>query len=220
MACTISIAPEHKNPSATYHLIFFVTGNPGLVSYYGTFLTTLHQLLSEKESDEHAYHIYGESFAGFGDNDSPSRVTGLPYSLEEQIETRIENLKERSVPSGTQKGQRYDSIILIGHSVGTYIILEILQRLKKLPHLNIRGAILLFPTVTHLARSPRGTKFSGIIQIPGFARGVGFVAKVFTSLTPRWALKLLVSFMTGMTEESVEVTTRFLTSRIGIWQAL
>jgi pimeloyl-ACP methyl ester carboxylesterase len=220
MACTISIAPGHKNPSASYHLIFLVSGNPGLVSYYGTFLTTLHQLLSEKESDEHAYHIYGESLAGFGDNDTLSKVSGLPYSLEEQVETRIEKLKERSIPSGTKKGQAYDSIILIGHSVGTYIILEMLQRLKKSPHLNIRGAIMLFPTVTHLAQSPRGTKVSGIIQIPGFARGVGLVAKTFTSLTPRWAIKSFVSFMTGMTEESVEVTTRFLTSRIGIWQAL
>ena len=220
MPSSISFTPEHENPSASYHLVFLVSGNPGLISYYNPFLTTLHQLLSENESGEDVFHIYGESLAGFEDDDAPSKATGLPYSLEEQIETRIETLKDLNIPSGNRKGQAYDGIILIGHSVGSYIILEMLQRLKKLPRLNIRAGILLFPTVTHIAESPRGTKLSGVVHIPGFARGVGLLARVLTWIAPRSAVKLFARLVTGMPEESLEVTTRFLTSRMGVWQAL
>ncbi|KIN05902.1 hypothetical protein OIDMADRAFT_112461 [Oidiodendron maius Zn] len=220
MPSTISITPEHENPSASYHLIFLITGNPGLVSYYNVFLTTLHRLLSEKESDKDVFHIYGESLAGFEDNDTPSKVTGLPYSLEEQIETRMQSLKNQHIPSGPRQDQAYDSIILIGHSVGTYIILEMLQRLKRSPHLNIRAGILLFPTVTRLADSPRGLKFSPILRMSGFPRLVGFLVNTLTWLAPRSAVKAFARLMTGMEEEPLEVTTKFLTSRMGVWQAL
>jgi pimeloyl-ACP methyl ester carboxylesterase len=220
MPSIISIAPKHKNSSASYHLIFLITGNPGLISYYNTFLTTLHRLLSESESDTDTFHIYGESLAGFEDDDTPSKSTGLPYSLEDQIETRIQSLENQHIPCGARQGQRYDSITLIGHSVGTYIILEMLQRLKRSPHLNIRAGILLFPTVTHLARSPRGLKFAPVLRISGFPRLIGFAANALTWLAPRSVVKILARLMTGMPEESLEVTTRFLTSRMGVWQAL
>jgi pimeloyl-ACP methyl ester carboxylesterase len=220
MTSTISFTPDNGNPSASYHLVFLVTGNPGLISYYDPFLTTLHQLLSENESDGDVFHIYGESLAGFEDNDTPSKDTGLPYSLEEQIETRIRSLQNQHIPSGARQDQAYDSIILIGHSVGAYIILEMLRRLKNSPRLNIKAGVLLFPTVVHIAKSPRGMKFSSILRIPGFARGVGLVARTLTWLAPRSMVKLFTRFVTGMPEESLEVTTRFLTTRMGVWQAL
>jgi pimeloyl-ACP methyl ester carboxylesterase len=220
MSSSISFAPKHENPSASYHLIFFISGNPGLISYYDTFLRTLHQLLSENGSDEDVFHIYGESLAGFGDNDTPSNATGLPYSLEEQVETRIQCLESRRIPSGVRRDQAYDSIILIGHSVGTFIILEMLKRLKKSPRLNIKAGILLFPTVTHIAESPRGIKLAGILRIPGLAKAVGLLANTLTWLAPRSAVRLFVRLVTGMSDEAIEVTTRFLTSRMGVWQAL
>lgn len=220
MPSSISFTPKHENPSASYHLIFFISGNPGLISYYDTFLRTLYQLLSENGSDQDVFHIYGESLAGFEDDDTPSRSTGLPYSLEEQIETRIQCLKGRRIPSGVRQDQAYDSIILMGHSVGTFMILEMLRRLKGSPNLNIKAGILLFPTVTHIAESPRGIKLSGILRIPGLAKGVGLLANSLTWFAPRSAVRLLVRFMTGMSEEAIEVTTRFLTSRMGVWQAL
>ena len=220
MSSSISYFPKHENPSASYHLIFLVTGNPGLISYYGTFLRTLHQLLSETESVQDAFHIYGQSLAGFGDNDTPSKSTGLPYSLEEQIETRIQCLQNQRIRSGRRKGQAYDSILLIGHSVGTYIILEMLQRLKRSPNLNIKAGILLFPTVMHLVKSPRGVQLAPLFLIPGFARGVGLVTNVLTWLAPRSVVSWFARLVTGMPEDAVDITTRFLTSRMGVWQAL
>lgn len=220
MPSIISIAPEHKSPSASYHLIFLVSGNPGLISYYNAFSTTLHQLLSENESNEDVFHIYGESLAGFEDNDTPSESTGLPYSLEEQIETRIQSLEKQHIPSGIRENQAYDSIILIGHSVGSYIILEMLQRLKRSPRLNIKAGILLFPTVTHIAQSSRGTKLSSLLRVPEFARGVGLLAKTLAWLAPRSVVKTFAHLVTGMEGGALETTTRFLTSSMGVWQAL
>jgi hypothetical protein len=220
MSSRISFSPSHENPAASYHLIFLVTGNPGLISYYDTFLRTLHELLSEKKSETGVFHIFGQSLAGFEDNDSPSKTTGLPHSLEEQIESRLQCLEDQCIPSGPRQGQVYDSIILVGHSVGGYIILEMLQRLRKSSRCNVKAGILLFPTVTHIAKSPNGAKFSALFRIWGFPRGASLAAKALLWPVPDPALRWLVHVVVGMPQDATEVTMRFLRSRMGIWQAL
>lgn len=220
---TISFRTISENSCASYHLIFFITGNPGLISYYDTFLSTLHQLLSDTstKSDSGAFHIYGQSLAGFEQDDKLSPMTSAPWSLEDQIEILLQSVNNQTLPSGPRQGQSYDSVIFIGHSVGTYIIMEILNRLRKSSSpLKVKGAILLFPTVTHLAKSPSGIRFSSFFRIPGFPRGLSMVANTLLWPFPRPALKHLVGLVTGMPEGGAEITTRFLTSSMGIWQAL
>jgi len=222
MASQISLSPSTKSSSATCHLIFFITGNPGLVSYYDAFLRTLHELLSGSEtSKSNAFHIFGQNLAGFGDNDIPLKTAGHPYSLEDQIEDRIRSLKLQRIPSGPRKGQHFDSIILIGHSLGTYIILEILRRLREASSLlNVKAGILLMPTVVHLAESPSGVKFSPLFRIPGFPRGVSILAKALLWPFPGAALRWVARTVMDMPEDAANVTTGFLKSRMGIWQAL
>jgi pimeloyl-ACP methyl ester carboxylesterase len=219
---TISyIDPISENPRASYHLIFMITGNPGLISYYSTFLSTLYNLLTDKKSESEVFQIYGQSLAGFEQDDRPNLTTSVPYSLEDQIEILLHVLNEKTIPSGPRKGQRYDSIILIGHSVGTYIIMEMLNRLRKSASpLKVKAGILLFPTITHLAKSPSGVKFSSFFKIPGFPRGLSVVGKTLLWPIPRPMLKWLVGLVLGMPEGSAETTTRFLTSSMGIWQSL
>jgi hypothetical protein len=220
---TISFQPLLKGPRGSYHLIFFITGNPGLISYYNTFLSTLYQLLSDtsRKSDPDVFHIYGQSLAGFEQNDRLPAATSVPWSLEDQIKILQQSLNDQKIPSGLRQGQSYDGIIMIGHSVGTYIIMEILNRLQKSSSsLKIKGAILLFPTVTHLAKSPSGVRFSSFFRIPGFPKGLSMVAKTLLLAIPRPAVKWLVGLVTGMPEDGAETTTNFLTSSMGIWQAL
>lgn len=220
---TISIRPISENSQASYHLIFFVTGNPGLISYYTTFLSTLHQLLSDasNKSGSEVFHVYGQSLAGFELNDQPHPTTNLPYNLQDQIGILLQALNSQQIPFGARQVRTYDSIVLIGHSVGTYLIMEILNRLRKSSSsLKIKAGILLFPTVTHLAQSPSGVRFSSFFKIPGFPRGLSVVGKTLLWPIPRPVLKWLVGIVTGMPEEGAEITTRFLTSSMGIWQAL
>jgi pimeloyl-ACP methyl ester carboxylesterase len=223
MSSRISLSPTYDDPSASHHLIFFITGNPGLISYYDTFLGYLHQLLSEQSnlSKSNVFHIYGESLAGFGDTDTPSKTTGHPYTLEDQIQTRLQCLKDQRIPSGSRQGQQYDSIILMGHSVGTYILLEVLQRLRKSAStLNVTAGILLMPTVIGLAESASGVKAKPLFRIPSFPRGASQVANALLWPIPKSGVKWLVGLLLGMPDASAEVTARFLKSNMGIWQAL
>lgn len=219
----ISFCPTSDSPSASYHLIYFITGNPGLIAYYDTFLKTLHGLLSDNAPSTPnpvVFHIHGQSLAGFED-DSSEPIPISPYSLEYQIQKSQKTLEELRIQSGLRKGQFYDSIILIGHSVGSYMLLEIIQRLRKNSSpLKIRSGILLFPTVTHIAQSPSGVKISTLFRIPEFPRKASIAAKSLVWLAPKRVLKWLVSLVTRMPHEAAEVTTRFLKSRMGIWQAL
>jgi len=221
----ISFHPNSESPSASHHLIFFITGNPGLVSYYTTFLSTLGSLFSSSSTrnSSDVFHIHSQSLAGFEDESTltpPSRMT--PYSLEEQITITLEALTAQHIPSGRLKNQHYTTITLIGHSVGAYILLELIARIRKSSSpLNIRGGILLFPTVTHLAQSPSGVKVTPILNnIPDLPRKINLVAKCLVWILPRSVLKWIVGKVVSMPEDAAEVTTRFLRSPMGVWQAL
>jgi Lipid-droplet associated hydrolase len=222
----ISIYPTSDNPSARNHLIYFITGNPGLIGYYDTFLNTLHTLLSQstgKSSETDVVSIYGQSLAGFEEETIFSNNTQktTPYSLDEVIEISLKSLQGLGIASGVRKGQQFASVILIGHSVGSYILLEIIQRLRKRGSpINIRAGILLFPTVTDISQSPSGLKITKLFKIPDFPKKASMVAKSLISVTPENVLRWLVGIVTRMPEDSVEVTTTFLRSSMGIWQAL
>lgn len=206
---TISLYTNKSSQPSSNHLIFFVTGNPGLIHYYTTFLESLQDLLNPESKNKSAnIHIYGQSQAGFSDQDVP--MSSIPYSLEQQIHISLSRLQSLTM------SQNYDNIILMGHSMGSYILLEIIRRSS----LNITGAILLFPTITHIAQSPSGVKITKLFRIPEFPRRAAVAAKIWLSLFPGGVLKWLVGIVTGMPSEASEVTTGFLRSKMGIWQAL
>jgi len=227
MSSQISHFLVSENTNASYHLVFFITGNPGLISYYETFLKTLNELLKSHYDPSDSFHIYGQSLAGFDDHDERdiSKATPAPreypYSLEEQIQISLRSVQDQRIPSGSRKGQPYDSVILIGHSVGSYMLLEIIQRLRKSASpLIINAGILLFPTVTHIAQSTSGVRISTLFRIPDFPRRASLLAKALIFLAPKPVLKWLVGLVMRMPDGAAEVTTRFLQSRMGIWQAL
>ncbi|KAM5292809.1 lipid droplet-associated hydrolase isoform 2-T2 [Ctenodactylus gundi] len=67
------------------------------------------------------------------------------YGLHGQIEHKIAFLRTH-VPKEVK-------LILIGHSIGSYIVLQILKRAPELP---VFHAFLLFPTIERLSDSPNG----------------------------------------------------------------
>ncbi|PBP22738.1 hypothetical protein BUE80_DR006409 [Diplocarpon rosae] len=213
----ISIHPKSTSSLASHHLIYYITGNPGLIGYYNIFLQSLHPLLGASDPQV-IYHIHGQSLAGFVDVPSDTRTT--PYSLEEQIVFALSTLQSQRIPSGPQEGQHYQNVILIGHSVGSYILLELIKRLGKSSPVKIKAGILLFPTITHIAKSPSGVRLSTLFRIPNFPKKVEAVGKALIVLAPGNALRWLVGFVARMPREAAEVTTLFLRSRMGVWQAL
>lgn len=158
--------------SSSYNslLIFFITGNPGLIEYYRTFLTLCFDSLRANYSDRHI-KVAGTSLRGFGvgvqdhDHHHANDAAEGPYDLEQQIE-HIGQMLEREIQSHARQGSS-TKVVLMGHSVGSYILLEVLRRRNQSlttqqmsNDAKVIGGICLFPTVTHIAKSPSGKKFS------------------------------------------------------------
>ena len=155
-------------------IIFFIPGNPGLLSYYTLFLSQLSSLLSQSPSPSasppsQCYHITGTSLANFPSCFTREPALNRPLGLEEQIDyverallSEVRVYQTERSNQGKRNIERV-KVVLIGHSVGTYILLGILHRYHTLLNTNdafeIIGGILLFLTVTHLAESPSGLRF-------------------------------------------------------------
>ena len=153
-----------KSPQSPAYHVFFITGNPGCIGYYHTFLS----LLAEHASDA-AVNFYGHSLANFVDEARYNSTQRGVLGLQEQI-SYMEELLEcyvRSI-SGNMKTDRVTTqpkVILVGHSVGAYIALEILRRRKESKNQGkdrdrfyICGFVGLWPTVTWIGESPSGKK--------------------------------------------------------------
>ncbi|KAL2131846.1 hypothetical protein VTI74DRAFT_4560 [Chaetomium olivicolor] len=229
---------SHKDePNRRQCLLFFIPGNPGLIAYYAPFFRTLRHLLDEMEGQEgcpYAFHIHGRNLLGFEDADhSPAFGTPLagtktePFSLEDQILASCAHLQ--TITTSTFPSNRpFDEVILIGHSVGAYISLEIFNRhhhhstaaSSALASVPLKSGILLFPTISHIARSSSGQKLDLIRRTPLLDRSVHHLAKGLVDLFPRWVLGAVVRRVMRFPEHATAATIQFVTSRDGIWQAL
>ncbi|KAG9646825.1 hypothetical protein KCU95_g18301, partial [Aureobasidium melanogenum] len=226
-----SIELSHVAPSGSTHeslLVFFITGNPGLIEYYRTFLTLCFDSLRANHSNHHI-KIAGTSLRGFGVQSEKQHAANDdaqgPYGLEQQIE-HIDQMLERAI-EGHATQDSPTKVILTGHSVGSYILLEVLRRRKQSPttqqlsnDARVIGGICLFPTVTHIAKSPSGKKFSLFFAIPYFAVVAGFIVRLLFSWVPFTALQTLVGLVTGFPAPAAETTTAFIKSKGGVRQAL
>ena len=124
-------------------------------------------------------HIY---FLGHGTLNESTVPQVNAYNLTEQIEHKIAFLEE-FFPSDCQ-------FILIGHSIGAYIILKLLEHYGERQEKITKG-ILLFPTIERMAISPNGrfaTPVSNYLSWPVVAMSWGL------SLLPLAMKKWLVSW--------------------------
>ncbi|EEH37271.2 hypothetical protein PAAG_07827 [Paracoccidioides lutzii Pb01] len=269
-------------------LLFFIPGNPGLISYYNTYLSLLSSNLSSIAcaSDTNSNKgcipqciIHGKSMGGFEIlEDDMSRSSGLSstssmsqnrtgeeksqsqphstdpklYSLFEQIEFVYGNLKDFVAAwhenlqlrlhkkknksdddqGGEKRGEggRAVKVILIGHSVGAYISMEILRRhtetKKTTPigndgAMDIIGVILLFPTIVDIAKSSAGRKLTKLLYMPYLALLASLLVKLLVYILPESVLRSIVAVvMVSPPEDAIDITIAFLKSRQGVEQAI
>ncbi|KAF2490420.1 hypothetical protein BU16DRAFT_152206 [Lophium mytilinum] len=174
---------RHPNPSppstrvGNTYILFFITGNPGLIAYYRTFLSHLYALLSSTESSQASpgadqFQVFGRDLLGFEvEHADAASAASPPYGLQAQVEA-TEKALDTLVSDNTNASGNRPKVILIGHSVGAYILLEVLRRhreklQKAAPQtaMTIIGGICLFPTVTHIMQSRSG-KSAGVCKTP------------------------------------------------------
>ena len=111
----------------------FVPGNPGVIYFYSYFLRRLHQDCSKwlerlgystrLDAIGHANHHLKDN------NDSNSSLHEL-FGLDDQIEHHLAFVCSKLIES--KKNRENTQFVLIGHSIGCYMVLEMLKRSKEL----------------------------------------------------------------------------------------
>ncbi|KAL6051512.1 hypothetical protein STEG23_011317 [Scotinomys teguina] len=111
-------------------LIFIIPGNPGFSPFYLPFAKTLYSLMKG------SFPVWVISYAGFSLVPKDKKILTAPnesnaqeiediYGLNGQIEHKIAFLRAH-VPKDVK-------IILIGHSIGSYLSLQVMKRAPELP---------------------------------------------------------------------------------------
>ncbi|KAK4548431.1 hypothetical protein LTR36_009341 [Oleoguttula mirabilis] len=228
----IDLHPEPSLTSKRRLLVYFITGNPGLIEYYRVFLTQLYDILRVQDP-KLDLHIYGSSLAGFEISNDPPRPiaahNGPPYGLDEQIEISAMRLLDTVKQINDTAGPDAEPfpVVLIGHSVGAYMLLEIIARWQSMANIaesktamNIAGGICLFPTVVDIAKSPTGQRMAPLLRIPGFSLLIHLIAKLLFSCMPIFLMIRLVQIITFMPYNAAKTTAAFIQSKHGVRQAL
>jgi pimeloyl-ACP methyl ester carboxylesterase len=224
--------------------IFFISGNPGLIAYYHPFLSLLAKYLKDGKS---SFQIYGCSLGGFEIGEDSPKAPIL--DLEDQIrfvQAKLATLMQGGSDDSTNAPKSRRNVILIGHSIGSYIAMEVLRRHRESPSPNtfdIIGGAMLFPTVKDIAASPSGQKLTVRLShaleenrvkpllirysqtlfsiIPRLALVVSLFARLLTFLLPMSLLGSVVRLVMGdPPSHALDATCSFLKSRGGVRQAL
>jgi pimeloyl-ACP methyl ester carboxylesterase len=149
--------PASTGITSDQYMVYMIPGNPCIMTYYRLFLSTLSKLLDEALAPrELTAHVGGYTLPGFrlkrgilDDMKLPTSLACQVRNVEAQIRVAIREKVECDARSGRPK------VILVAHSIGTYITHEILRRQAVLEEgfldLDVIGAILICGPVTGLA---------------------------------------------------------------------
>lgn len=138
------------NGSRPKLLICVIPGNPGFSAFYVPFVKALYSLTNRHFPIwiiAHAGHVLAPQNKKTDvtlEDPNAQEIEDI-YGLRGQIEHKISFLRTQ-VPKDVK-------LILIGHSIGSYMVLQIL---KCVPELPVVHAFLLFPTIERMAESPNG----------------------------------------------------------------
>ncbi|GAO16623.1 hypothetical protein UVI_02012450 [Ustilaginoidea virens] len=212
-------------------LVYFVCGNPGLIGFYVDFLDALRSLLDSSAAGATAYDLYGANLAGFCDDEhEPFGPDNPPLDVHAQVDATYRDVASRRVSSpgggpdgGSADDKPYDLVILMGHSIGAYICVEIFHRhlrdASRAPHLRLRHGFLLFPTIASLAASQAGTRLNRLRGLPTVDAHFATYAGALLGLLPQRALQWLVEKVLRFSPRAAGVTAEWLKSRDGVLQA-
>ncbi|KAL8571813.1 hypothetical protein ACOMHN_053971 [Nucella lapillus] len=178
-----NIRPPQSREKEQQYLFLIIPGNPGIPEYYQQFMHTLWEKSEGKIPVwcvSHAGHVTGPKHAGLGWTD-----IGPAYSLQGQILHKVHFIQDH-VPSDV-------TLILIGHSIGCYIILNLLPHLPT--HPTILRCFMLFPTIERMALTPNGKIFTPALN---YCRWVlTAVVKLLSYLGPKLHRRLLDCYFSG-----------------------
>ncbi|PWN27146.1 hypothetical protein BDZ90DRAFT_232702 [Jaminaea rosea] len=195
--------PANKRPKV---FLLFIPGNPGLSSYYIPYLDAIHS----SEGLEGQVEILAVSHRGHSKLPASAEAAaweeakqskgpaakGTGTTLHDQIEQKVDAVKaiRQLYPEGPEDPQRV-KLVLVGHSVGAYISLRVLERLGD----QVDGVQLLFPTVIHIARTPKARSLPLQLVTSPLAQALVLPLPLFIlSLLPTLLLATILRLLTGL----------------------
>lgn len=103
--------------------------------------------------------VIGISHTGHLYDDSEQIKTWEPVNVVDQVEHKVKFIEKHLFNDpdlNNNYSERDTELILIGHSVGCYVILETLTALNKSIKCQVKKSILLFPTIERMSETPNG----------------------------------------------------------------
>ncbi|XP_047338709.1 lipid droplet-associated hydrolase isoform X2 [Impatiens glandulifera] len=174
---------EIRANKPTLHILF-IPGNPGVVSFYTDFLEYLYELLRGTTSITAISHI-----SHSGKNWEHGRL----FSLEEQINHKLDfiknELQDNEVP-----------LLLLGHSIGSYISIEMFRRSPE----KVTYCIGLYPFLAVDPKSAQQSAIKKIVESPIMCSLVSSLV-AFIGLLPRRASKFLILKSIGRSWSSTAI---------------
>lgn len=177
-----------QSPNATKmkNLIIIIPGNPGVAEYYQDFMDELYKKLNGK------FGIICISHAGH---------VSVPLSLQNNKDNKVhfdysilDNQMQHKLYFIKQNISLDSNIILIGHSIGCYIILHMLEEIQNLGLKleRVDKCILLFPTIERMAISPMGKSFTSFVKY--FYWILIIIVNIIHHFIPKALLRLFIDF--------------------------
>ncbi|KAJ6626130.1 Lipid droplet-associated hydrolase [Pseudolycoriella hygida] len=176
----MSWGPWIEDSFSKKEVIICIPGNPGLPGFYAEFMKTIHKNINPNIP----VWLIGQAGHDEPPEDSLHEIPPLKgnedlYDLDAQLE-----FIHMFVPSDVK-------IHLIGHSIGAWMIIEMLKKEPSLRH-KIQHSYLLFPTIERMAASPNGSFFTKVTQ-----RLAPVIIALFNEF-PRFILSPLLSLFFWM----------------------
>eukprot|EP00794_Sanderia_malayensis_P012109 gene12109-13360_t len=159
-----------------------ITGNPGLIEFYEVFMLQIHKISGCQ------LQVIGLSQAGHSPiwryNNNATDYKKADYkSLDEQVEH-----KKAFIEDFVPKNKK---IILIGHSIGAYIVLRLMD--DKIVHDRVIKCLLLFPTLEKLTQTPNGTFWAPVSY---YLRHPFAITAWILSHLPEWVQRQFIDWRT------------------------
>ncbi|XP_072505395.1 lipid droplet-associated hydrolase isoform X2 [Notamacropus eugenii] len=190
-------------------LVLVIPGNPGIPAFYVEFVKALYLSLQKRYPVwviSHAGHVSAPSGVKVdeeGPEDPSTQKLDDAFGLEGQVEHKLAFLRTR-VPAMLK-------LVLITHSVGSYILLEMMKRAPQLPVL--RG-LLLFPTIERIAKTPNGYVATPLLCWLRYALYVPFY--IALNLMPTKVLTMLSSLILQRLKAENEITSRHVMNSLNM----